>query len=245
MHPRLLQACLNGNRSRAEHPAVPQTAAEIALAARLAVDRGADALHVHPRDAQGLETLDAAHVADCLNAIRRDVSGVPVGVSTGTWIAPGGSARLAAIQAWDVLPDYASVNLCEPDAPEIMRLLTSLGIGIEAGVWTADDAKRFVALDNAGDSLRVLIEMTGDDAEAALAECREIGTILDRDGPDLPRLLHGENGSAWALVDEACRLGQSTRIGLEDVLVLPDGRTAPDNAALVAEVVRRVQAAGT
>jgi uncharacterized protein (DUF849 family) len=31
----------------------------------------------------------------------------------------------------------------------------------------------------------------------------------------------------------AGRLGLSTRIGLEDVLVLPDGSPAPDNAALV------------
>ena len=34
-------------------------------------------------------------------------------------------------------------------------------------------------------------------------------------------------------------IGREIRIGLEDVLTLPDGRRAPDNAALVVETVLR------
>jgi len=50
---------------------------------------------------------------------------------------------------------------------------------------------------------------------------------------DVPVLLHGEGTSAWPALLLAGRLGLSTRIGLEDVLVLPDGAPAEDNAALV------------
>ena len=46
-------------------------------------------------------------------------------------------------------------------------------------------------------------------------------------------VLHGEGASAWPLVRLVAAHGLGTRIGLEDVLVLPDGWAAPDNAALV------------
>jgi uncharacterized protein (DUF849 family) len=49
----------------------------------------------------------------------------------------------------------------------------------------------------------------------------------------VPVLLHGEGTSAWPALLLAARLGLSTRIGLENVLVLPDGAAATDNAALV------------
>jgi len=51
--------------------------------------------------------------------------------------------------------------------------------------------------------------------------------------PDLPCLVHGTDGSAWALLEWALREGHASRIGLEDTLVLPCGETAADNAALV------------
>ncbi len=47
---------------------------------------------------------------------------------------------------------------------------------------------------------------------------------------EVPVLLHGEGTSAWPALLLAGRLGLSTRIGLEDVLVLPDGAQAADNA---------------
>jgi uncharacterized protein (DUF849 family) len=45
------------------------------------------------------------------------------------------------------------------------------------------------------------------------------------------------------MLDEANARGYDVRIGLEDTLVMPDGRVAKDNAELVTEAVRRVSAA--
>ena len=45
--------------------------------------------------------------------------------------------------------------------------------------------------------------------------------------------LHGELRSAWPAFTLAVELELDSRIGLEDTLSLPDGRTAPDNATLV------------
>lgn len=85
------------------------------------------------------------------------------------------------------------------------------------------------------DCLRVLVEVTETERDSALRSAGEILEVLDG-VPDVV-LLHGEEGSAWLLVAEAIRLRLDTRIGLEDVLTMPDGSRASSNAQLVATAV--------
>jgi uncharacterized protein (DUF849 family) len=56
-------------------------------------------------------------------------------------------------------------------------------------------------------------------------------------GSPAPVLLHGLDESCWPLLEYAGVRGVQTRIGMEDTLKLPDGSTAPDNAALVSAAV--------
>jgi uncharacterized protein (DUF849 family) len=234
----MLQACLNGGRRRSEHPAIPVTPDELARDARAVRDAGAEELHIHPRDAAGAESLAPEDVAAALAAVRAAVPGRPVGVGTGAWIAPGGRARRGHLRGWRVLPDYVSVNLNEEDAPEVMALMRARGVGIEAGLWTAADARRFVALPEAPACLRVLVEMTSGDPAAAAAEAERVLDVLAGAGIGLPVLLHGEGGSVWEMVRMAGRRGFDTRAGFEDGLTLPDGAPAPSNAAIVAAAVK-------
>jgi uncharacterized protein (DUF849 family) len=76
--------------------------------------------------------------------------------------------------------------------------------------------------------LRVLVELPDRPYDEARAE-----RLLRRVGDSVPVLLHGEGVSAWPALRAAAGLGLDTRVGLEDVLVLPDGSPAPANAALV------------
>lgn len=234
----MLQACLNGKRTKDFSPAVPVTPAEIAADARAVVAAGAAELHLHARDASGAESLHASDVAATIGAVRAAVPGVPIGLSTGEWIAPGGAARLDTIRAWQILPDYVSVNLGEADAPEMISLTLSKGIGVEAGLARPEDARRLVSLGVGPDCLRLLIEMEeGSDAEA-LRTADEILAILDAAGLRPPRLLHGFDENVWALCRRAKQLGLDTRIGLEDCRHLPSGEIARSNAELVAAAVR-------
>ena len=230
----MLQACLNGGLTRAEHPRVPLTPAELANAAARARTAGARELHLHPRARDGTETLAPDAVAAALTAVREAVPDMPVGVGTGDWIAPGGRARQRDIAGWTVRPDHASVNLKETDAFEVMALLADMGVGIEAGVWSLADAERLLTEGRPGDCLRILVEMPDEAPEAALAEAARVLDALAEAGIDRPILLHGDGASAWACLREAGRRGLDTRIGLEDARALPDGAPAPDNAALVA-----------
>ncbi|TNF57623.1 MAG: hypothetical protein EP307_13590 [Rhodobacteraceae bacterium] len=230
----MLQACLNGGRTGAEAPGVPVTPKDLARDALAVRKAGAQELHVHPRNLAGAETLAPADVAACLTAIRAAVPGMKVGLGTGAWIGPGGRQRHAHMRAWEVLPDYVSVNLNEADCVEVMKLMHERDIGIEAGVWSLADARRLCREVNKSDLLRVLIEMRDVPGPEARAEAMHCITYLRDRGVTAPILLHGQERSAWPCVIEAARLGLDTRMGFEDVLDLPGGMPAPSNAALVA-----------
>ncbi|CAA9322942.1 MAG: hypothetical protein AVDCRST_MAG90-1152, partial [uncultured Microvirga sp.] len=195
----MLQACLNGRRTTAFHPAVPLSPDELARDARAVAAAGADQLHIHPRGANGRESLDSAVIAAALDAVRAAAPGVPVGVSTGWWIGPGGLARQDAIRDWRIRPDYVSVNLNEADAPDIIRLANGMGIGVEAGLWTATDAERFVGLPEAPRCLRALIEIQEQEISAALRVTDDILGRLAGAGLALPVLLHGADAMMWPL----------------------------------------------
>ncbi|MFG2727920.1 3-keto-5-aminohexanoate cleavage protein [Streptomyces canus] len=228
----MVQVCLNGPRGAADGTAVPLTPESMAQAAAEAVAAGATDIHVHPKTPCGRDSLSPRVVAATLEAIRARVS-VPVGVTTGAWAEPDPEARLARVRGWTVLPDHASVNWHEPGAEEIAAALIDLGVGVEAGIWSGTDAAARFAVSPLGPKvLRILAEVT--DTQAAETAAR---TLLAELGPahGRPVLLHGEDAGAWPVLRLAGRLGLATRVGLEDTLVLPDGRRALSNAQLVAE----------
>ncbi|PSJ59805.1 3-keto-5-aminohexanoate cleavage protein [Pseudaminobacter soli (ex Li et al. 2025)] len=228
----IVQACLNGARSRDFHPQLPSTVEEIARHGAACVDAGAAELHVHARAPDGRESLLAVDAT--MLALRRACPGTLIGVSTGAWIENDKQRTRDCITGWTGLPDYASVNLSEPDAPAIMDLLRQRGVGIEAGLASAADAQRFVGLKDHRRVLRILIEIEEQDAGIARKVANEIAMVLDRAGVRRPILLHGFDATVWQFVELAYQERWSTRVGLEDGKNLPDGTTAADNVALVA-----------
>lgn len=238
----LLKACLNGDRRPGTHPALPLTPDELARDGWRAVDAGAGALHIHPRRADGSPTLDPDICAAVLIAVRAASPGVPIGLTTNTASEPDVARRLELIKAWTEAPDFVSVNLSEEGAADLCRLILDRNIGLEAGLWSVADAERLHALGIAGRCLRWLIETVRErDPEAALATAVAVEARLRETGADTPMLLHGYGPTAWPVFDAAIARGLDVRIGLEDVLVLPDGRMAEDNAALVAAAVSRIR----
>ena len=227
----LLQAALNGPFAKDLHPQLPVSWQELARDGAACVAAGAQAIHLHPRDAAGAERLDAPVVDATVTAVR-DACGVPVGVSTGAWIEPDLGRRLELVAGWSA-PDYASVNLSEDGAAQTMRTLLDAGVGIEAGVWSVEDAERLAA-GGLGDRVtRVLVEPVDVCAGDAVAVVDEIHAALDRLRLTAPRLQHGDGEATWVLLRDAIRRGIDTRIGLEDTVAGPDGAPTDGNEALV------------
>ena len=227
----LLQAALNGPWTRADHPAVPMSVGELARDAAACVAAGAGAIHMHPRDPEGRESLEVG-VVDVVVACVREACGVPVGVSTGAWIEPDVERRVALLSAWRA-PDYASVNLSEDGAAEVMGALLDAGVGIEAGVWSVQDAERLAASGLGDRVTRVLVEPVDVGIEEAAAVVAQIHAALDRLGVVASRLQHGDGEATWVLLGDAIARGVDTRIGLEDTQHEPDGARTTGNAALV------------
>ncbi|WP_189600229.1 3-keto-5-aminohexanoate cleavage protein [Streptomyces lateritius] len=229
----MLQVCLNGGRGPGDSAAVPMSPAAMAQEAARAVAAGAADVHVHPKTPCGGDTLSPRVLAETLTAIRAAVD-VPVGVTTGAWAEPDPVRRVERVRAWTVLPDHASVNWHEPGAEELAAALLDRGVGVEAGLWSGTEGPaRFLRSPLASRVLRILAEITDPDPATAGTTALDLLATLGS-APAAPILLHGEDGGAWPLVRLARRLGLSTRIGLEDTLLLPDGSPASSNAQLVA-----------
>ena len=227
-----VKACLNGGRTRAEHRAVPQSPAELAADAIAARKAGAFAVHVHPRDADGAQTLGAEVCDAAVAAIRAGAPGLPVGLSTSETIDPDPFARAAAVRSWRQPPDFVSVNLSEPGWGGIVRAALHSGIGVEAGLDTPADAAELAGSAFTHQVLRALVEVDG-----GVQEARAIAQLI----PDgLPQLWHGYDELTWEIIAAGATAGFDVRVGLEDVLVLPDGHLAADNAELIGAAVELI-----
>ncbi|MCG5431080.1 3-keto-5-aminohexanoate cleavage protein [Mycobacterium sp. MYCO198283] len=229
-----VEACVNGARTPDEHPNLPVTPAQLAAAAVAVHRAGALAVHLHPKDGDGRDSLRPEVVGAAVTAVREALPGLPLGVTTGIWAAGDPQERMRLVEAWEVLPDFASVNWHEPGAEALARHLLSRGVGVECGIYHADAAASWAASDVAQHCLRVMLELQADEdtavADALLAQVRAVGSPA-------PILLHGLDDNCWPLLRHAGARGLQTRIGLEDTLLLPDGSRAPDNAALVTAAV--------
>jgi uncharacterized protein (DUF849 family) len=190
---------------------------------------------MHPKTTDGVDSLLPEVVDAAVAAVRHAAPGLPLGVTTGFWALPDADDRRRAVEGWTVLPDFASVNWHEPGSEELARLLLSRGLGVEVGIFHAEAAASWAASEMAQHCMRVMIELSRDGDIAAADDL--LSQVLAVGSP-APVLLHGLDESCWPLLEHAGVRGVQTRIGMEDTLRLPDGSTAPDNAALVSAAVQ-------
>ncbi|MFT7840044.1 3-keto-5-aminohexanoate cleavage protein [Saccharothrix sp. BKS2] len=234
----VLQACLNGAREPGSHPALPITPDELAAAAADCAELGVASFHLHPRDVLGRESLAGAEVATAVAVVRAAVPHAEIGVTTGAWIVPDPARRAGLVRAWAGLaagrPDFASVNVHEDGWPDTAAALAGAGVGVELGVFHERAARALLDRGVPGGVVRVLVEVRPGEGVA------QADLLLDLLAPlAVPVLLHGEDGSAWPVLDHAVARGLDTRIGLEDTLLDRSGAPAADNAALVAAASAR------
>jgi uncharacterized protein (DUF849 family) len=235
----MLQVCLNG--SRRPHERVPVTVSEIGAAAAEAVAAGAESVHVHPRSDRGRETLDGELVALTVEAVRRAVPGISVGVTTRDGIAHDGMERLALVSRWphpeDGGPDFASVNWHEAGALDLAIALRTRHIDVEAGLWTPSAAADFVGRHWPWRVLRVLVEAIPGRSPGGYGSWAAERILSALGSQPASILVHGEETWAWPVLRWAQQRGFDTRIGLEDTLFDEAGLRARGNAALVREAL--------
>jgi hypothetical protein len=91
------------------------------------------------------------------------------------------------VRSWIELPDSAGVNFGEAGAVELATTLIARGIGVEAGIFSVDDAQRLIAAGLAQQCHHVQIEpILTQNVSKALATAQAIERVLDEAGVTTP-----------------------------------------------------------
>lgn len=250
--PHIMLAPNGARKTKADHPALPMTIAETIAAARAAHAEGAGALHAHVRDASGGHSLDAGLYRELIAEMARAVPDMPVQITTEAAGRYSPADQRAVVRA--VRPEGVSVALGEmwpdsghdPDASGFYHWAAEAGIPVQHILYSPADVTCL--------SQRV--------AAGAIPTPLQLLFVLGRyqpPRPAIPDMLTGFLRAArtlpgnpdWAACafgpqETDCLLtaitaGGKARIGFENNLIGPDGTLAPDNAARVADLVRRLQ----
>jgi uncharacterized protein (DUF849 family) len=136
------------------------------------------------------------------------------------------------VRSWREAPDFVSVNLSELGWAGVVRAALHASIGVEAGLATPADAEEFARSGFTHQVVRVLVEVEGGPEEA-----HAIAGLIPA---EVPQLWHGYGRRTWEIIAAGARAGADVRVGLEDVLVLADGRAAAGNAELVAAALELI-----
>ena len=241
-----------GRRGKADHPALPVTADELARVAAAGLEAGAAMIHVHVRDREGRHLLDAGAYADATAAIRAAVGQRLIVQITSEAVGRYTPAQQAAVVR-ETRPEAVSLALRElaPDEAHeadfagLLDWLAAHGGTPQIILYTPEEAARLAALQRRGvvaDSLPVLYVL-GRYAADQTSDPAELLPFLAQ-----PRFRH------WSLcafgpreagcVTAAGLLGGHARVGFENNLWLPDGSLAADNAALIGAAAHALTAAG-
>jgi hypothetical protein len=95
---------------------------------------------------------------------------------------------MALVEAWTETPDLVTANQGEDGILELCELLVARGIGIEAGLLSLDDARRFVAADIAARCVRAMVEPLDADPDMAVAHAEAIERTLAAAGVTLEQV---------------------------------------------------------
>lgn len=247
--PRIMVAPNGARRTKADHPALPQTVEEIVAAAKACSDAGADALHAHVRDAEGRHVLDKGLYRELLSEMALKVPHMPVQITTeaaGIYAPP---AQRAMLEIQDVRNLSAALReITADDDSTAQRAFyheaREREIDLQHILYDPHEVTqlaRFIAEGVIPEGALSMLFVLGKYAPATLGQPADIAPFLkaleDTGLKSQTRFMvcaFGQNETACLI--EAAKLGGDCRVGFENNLHHPDGSLAADNAARVAEL---------
>ena len=252
----VIAAAPNGaRRTPADHPALPVTAEQLADTAATCQQAGASMFHLHVRDAEGRHSLDPRHYARAIDAIRARVGDrLVIQATSESGGVYGPREQLDAMRALE--PESVSlavreaIGRAEDEAPaaEFLAWARRQGVAVQYILYDPQDVARYRDLVARGvipGRRHWLLFVLGSYARSRDADPRELLGFLTPDWPgDTPWMVCAFGPREAASTLTAAGLGGQVRVGFENNLCLPDGSTAPDNAALVANVAAGARTLG-
>jgi uncharacterized protein (DUF849 family) len=245
VEPAILSVAPNGaRRTKADHPNLPMTTAEVADAAKAAMEAGAAMIHFHTRDKEGKHLLDAEASREAMAAIRRLCGdGLILQATTEQAGRYARDAQIAFARALkpeaitiaprEFMPDAAS----ERETAKLLEWLYRERTMVQYILYDTSDLMRFLDLKKRG-------LIPGERPSVLYVLGRYSSDGQSRPTDLLPFLGDGL-GFVWSMCafglrEGACALAAMTlgghaRMGFENNFHLHDGSRAADNAALIAQ----------
>ncbi len=241
-------------RSRADHPALPLTPAEIALTAKSCREAGASLIHLHVRDENGRHSLSADTYRQAIDAIRDAVGDdLIIQVTTeiaGLYAPMDQQAMVRAIRPEavslalrEVIPQSGDPVAQETSAAKFLDWVVASGIIPQYILHEADEIPRFCDLCERGvipAPRRHALFVLGTYASAQRSQAGDLLPFVRACDAAMPRF-DSWSVCAFGIGETACALtaasmGGHIRVGFENNLHLSDRSMAPDNAALVSRI---------
>ncbi|MCO6391049.1 3-keto-5-aminohexanoate cleavage protein [Aliihoeflea aestuarii] len=242
-HPFAIAVAPNGaRRTKADHPRLPISAAEIARDAAEALEAGAAMIHLHVRDREGRHTLDADLYREAVEAVRNAVGDdLVIQVTTEAVGRHEPHEQIAVIDA--LRPESVSIALREilPENGDertvaaLFERMERTGTLHQIIIYEAGELSRLKNLATRGvlpdEPLAVL---------AVLGRYFETGASDDEFDAFMAAGIENHRWMACAFgpresefMQRAAEAGGHARVGFENNLWLPGGTLAQSNAALV------------
>jgi uncharacterized protein (DUF849 family) len=245
--PLVVAVAPNGaRRTKADHPRLPLTPAEIAREAELCAAAGASVLHLHVRDEDGRHSLDPNHYGPAIEAVRRPLGErMVIQITTEAVGRYGPGEQMATVR--EVHPEAVSLGLREliPDdqaidaAAAFLAWLQAEHIAPQYILYSPEEVVRFHDLRGRGvipQRRPFALFVLGGYGESPYAQPQDVLSFLAAHDADCPWAACAFGRREGACVLTAAGLGGHVRVGFENNLRLADGRLAASNAELVAQV---------
>jgi uncharacterized protein (DUF849 family) len=254
--PTALAVAPNGGRlTKADHPALPLTAAELAQTAAACLEQGAAMMHLHVRDRDGRHLLDADTYRDALAAVRGEVSDrLLVQITSESLGLYSPIEQMNVVR--QVRPEAVSLALRELALSEADEAAFGQFIGwlLQENIlpqiilYAPEEAARLSQLISTGtipaQDLPVL-HVLGRYSAGQTSAAADLLPFLRNEGP----LLRDWMVCAFGRRETMCStfgalLGGDVRVGFENNRQLPNGEIAEDNARLVEATRNALQGCG-
>lgn len=244
-----------GRRTKADHPALPLTPAELAVTAARCREAGASMIHVHVRRPDGSHLLDADAYRAVIDATTREVGDdLVVQITSEALGVYGPAEQIAVVKA--TRPEAASLALRElvPDASaeadfaSLLEWMKAERVLPQIILYDPAEAARLADMLTRGlvpsETIPVLCVL-GRYSANQRSEPADILPFL----PPVTACFRHWSVCAFgpqeaACVTSAALLGGHVRVGFENNLHRPDGSPAEDNADLVLAAARPLQGLG-
>lgn len=232
-------------KTRADHPELPITPAELAQCAAACQEAGAAMIHLHVRDENGEHSLDHDRYKAATDAIRARLGDrIVIQVTTESVGRYTTAEQMALLKT--LVPEAASLAVREfiPEgadegaARDFFAWLREAPIQPQFILYDAADLRRLRDLGRRGilwPGPKSVLFVLGRYAKDQQSDPRDL----------VPFLAEEADGHLWSLCafgykEAACgmaaaSMGGHLRVGFENNLMMADGQVAPDNAALVVQ----------